>query len=244
MAADHAFTRLRAFTSDVIAEATGQHQRANPVLDGGGGPAGNARLTAWTGLLLLVLFVAELFTLIDVGQLITWHLAIGALLIPPALLKTAATGWRILRYYTGNRPFHDSGPPPLIMRILGLMVVLTTLVLLGSGVALVVVGPDGGRSELVEVLGRRIDWLTIHQVVFAVWAVATGLHVLGRLVPALRLTMRPAPGGVSGGYRRVAILIATAAAAVACAIVLVRAGHAWQSLPAHHVRPPGQPQSR
>ena len=40
-----------------------------------GGPAGNAALTAWTGLTLLVLSVAELLTLFNVTGLISWHVA-------------------------------------------------------------------------------------------------------------------------------------------------------------------------
>lgn len=32
--------------------------------------------------------------------------------------------------------------------------------------------------------------MTLHQAAFAVWAGATGLHVLARLVPTLQLTVR------------------------------------------------------
>ena len=71
---------------------------------GRGVPPGNARLTAWTGLVLLVLFLAELVTLLDVSGLISWHLALGVALGPPALLKTTTTGWRVVRYYTGTGP--------------------------------------------------------------------------------------------------------------------------------------------
>jgi hypothetical protein len=69
-------------------------------------------LTAWLGLVLLGLFGAELVTLLDLRQL-SWHVAIGIALIPPALLKTGTTGWRIVRYYTGNRPYRRAGPPPI-----------------------------------------------------------------------------------------------------------------------------------
>ena len=44
------------------AEASGHRLRTDPARPGGGGPAGNARLTAWTGALLLVLVVAQLVT--------------------------------------------------------------------------------------------------------------------------------------------------------------------------------------
>ncbi len=118
---------------------------------GTGGPAGNARLTAWTGLVLLVLLLAELVTLLDVRGLITWHVAVGVLLIPPALLKTGSTGWRIIRYYTGSRPYRHAGPPPLLLRVLGPLVVLFTLAVLGSGVALIL-APRGATPAGVDVL--------------------------------------------------------------------------------------------
>jgi hypothetical protein len=97
--------RLRRVGTETLAEALGHGRRQDAVLRRSGGPAGNAVLTAWTGLMLVVLFAAELVTLIGVHQLIAWHLVIGALLVPPALLKTATTGWRIARYYTGCRPY-------------------------------------------------------------------------------------------------------------------------------------------
>ena len=105
--------RLRTEALAVADEAIGRGHRSDPVLGTTGGPAGNARLTAWTGLALLVLIVAELFTLLDVRGLLSWHVVIGVLLVPFALLKTATTGWRILRYYTGARPYRSAGPPPV-----------------------------------------------------------------------------------------------------------------------------------
>ena len=234
MTADRPATRLRTITAETLAEATGQDQRADAVLDGGGGPAGNARLTAWTGLVLLLLFAAELVTLLGVRQMITWHLAIGALLIPPALVKTASTGWRIARYYTGNRPYRDAGPPPLILRVLGPLVVVTTLALLGSGLALVFTGTSGGRTPLFTVAGQPVDTVTVHKATFLAWAAVTGLHVLGRLVPALRLTVRPVAARmqVPGAFRRAAVLVLTSAVAAALAVIVVDASHDWRTQPA------------
>ena len=98
--------------------------------------------------MLLVLFVAELVTLLDVHGLIGWHLAIGVILIPPALLKTVTTGWRILRYYVGDPAYRRAGPPPLLLRLLGPLVVLGSLALLGTGLALVVLGQERSRESL------------------------------------------------------------------------------------------------
>src|SRR4051812_4822369 len=210
--------RLRAEALAVVDEATGRGHRTDPVLAGSGGPAGNARLTAWTGLVLLALLVGELVTLLDVRGLISWHVVIGVLLVPFALLKTATTGWRIVRYYTGSRPYRSAGPPPLLLRVLGPLVVAATLGVLGSGVLLILLGEERSRSTLLTVLGQRVDWVSLHQGLFVVFAVAPGLPLLARLVPALTLAsarMRRRfpgrPAAVPGRGRRVASLVAVLA---------------------------------
>jgi len=217
---------LRELTADVLAEATLRRHRADPVVPGGGGPAGNARLTAATGLVLLVLFLAELVTLLDVSGLIGWHVAIGVLLVPPALLKTATTGWRIARYYGGRRAYRLSGPPPMLLRWLGPLVVLSTLGLLGSGLALIALGPSASRSTLLDALGQQVDAVTVHQAFFVGWAAVTGLHTLARLGPALALAGRPS--GVPGERRRLAALIMTLVIAVIAAILLLGTANPWR----------------
>jgi hypothetical protein len=229
---------VRTLTEQAVAEATGRSHREDEVLPGAGGPAGNARLTAWVGLVLLALFAAELVTLLDLRQL-SWHVAIGIALIPPALLKTGTTGWRIIRYYTGNRPYRRAGPPPLLLRVLGPLVVLTTLGVLGSGLLLVVIGAAASRRTLFTLAGHTLDATTLHKATFVLWAGATGLHVLVRLVPALHMTIARRvgpylsplpPGSVPGRGRRVGALVATMvvaafAAVVALALVDVNAWH-------------------
>lgn len=228
---------LRALTHDLLAQATGRAHRPDAALAGGGGPAGNARLTAWTGLVLLVLFAAELVTLLDVRGLISWHFAIGVLLIPPALVKTGSTGWRIVRYYTGHRAYRAAGPPPLVLRLLGPVVVASTLAVLGTGLALVFVGPDASRRPLFA----GLDPVMLHKATFVVWAVATGAHTLARAVPALQLTVlrRPVPPAVPGRLRRGAVLLATMVVAVVAAAVVLAGSGAWRSQP-REFHPPGR----
>ena len=67
-----------------------------------GGVDGNARLTAATAVVLLVLLAALGVTILSIGQLVWWHVLLGMLLIPPVLLKLGSTGWRFVRYYTGS----------------------------------------------------------------------------------------------------------------------------------------------
>ena len=77
------------------------------------GPAGNEILTSATALVLTVLLLAEGVTIVRMHGLVTAHMFIGMVLIPPVLLKLGSTGWRFARYYTGSRPYREKGPPPL-----------------------------------------------------------------------------------------------------------------------------------
>ena len=213
--------------ADVVATALGAAHRHDPVSPRHGGPAGNARLTAWLGLLLLVLSLAELVTLVSMGSMIGPHIVIGALLLPPTLAKTATTGWRIARYYAGDARYRAAGPPPLILRMLGPLVVLGALAVVGSGLALVAVG-GAAHEAILTIVGFRIDAVTVHQACFAVWAVAVGAHVLVRAVPAWQLaTGRAGARSLPGGRARaVAVVVVLAAAAVLGGVVLALAD-AW-----------------
>src|SRR3954454_5029801 len=204
---------------DVLQEASGRTPRRNAVTSPSGGPAGNAVLVAWTGLLLLVLIAAELITLLDVRGLIDWHVGIGVLLIPVALLKTISTGWRILRYYTGHEPYRTAGPPPTLLRVLGPLVIASTLGLLASGIVLITVGERRSRQTLFAALGQRVDLVTVHQALFFAFAVLTGLHLLARIVPALLVTRGRAggrtvavPGSGLGTFALTATLVAAVVA--------------------------------
>lgn len=218
----------------VLEEAVGRGLRRDPVVAGTGGPAGNARLTSWIGLLLLVLIAGELITLLDVFGLMNWHVGIGIGLTALALLKTASTGWRILRYYTESTTYGSAGPPPLLLRLLGPLVIAATLGVLGSGLALIAVGPARSRQPWITVVGHPLSLVTLHAGFFVLFAVLTGLHLLARFIPALSLaTGRPRrPGAaelaVPGEGRRIALIAATCVAAVLAIVLVLPSVHGWQ----------------
>lgn len=219
----------------VVAEAVGQGERVDPNLPRTGGPAGNARLTSWTGLLLLALIAAELVTLLDVIGLIRWHVAFGILLTAVVGVKIASVCWRILRYYTRSEPYRRAGPPPLVMRILGPLVVAGTLGVLGSGIALIVIGPQASDRPMITLLGQSISPQDLHQALFILFAVVTGLHLLARFVPAVRgAAGRRGPEGthapVAGRSGRVAVLTAAVLAGVIAVILVLPSVNGWQ----HH----------
>ena len=208
----------------LVAEATGRTDRPDPHRPRTGGPAGNARLTAWTGMVLLLLLAVEGVTLIDVRGLITWHIVVGSILVPPALLKTATTGWRMVRYYAGNRDYRLAGPPPMLLRLLAPLVVISTLALLTSGIVVGVVGPDSARGSL---WGTPASLLFLHQASFAVWVGVTALHVLGRLVPAARIISGRAASAVDGRALRGVVVVAALALAVWVATIILAGSAGW-----------------
>src|SRR5438093_7938716 len=141
-----------------------------------GGTEGNARLTGVTGLVLLVLLAVEGVTILAIRPLLSVHIFVGLLLIPPVALKLAATGYRLMRYYTRAAEYVRKGPPLLLLRMLvAPVLVAATLVVFATGVALLALGPGGGI-----VLG-------LHKASFIVWLGAFGIHVLAYVlrVPGL-----------------------------------------------------------
>ena len=143
-----------------------------------GGSEGNERLTVWSGVVLIVLLAVIGVTLLRLRTtLLSVHLFVGLLLVGPVLVKLASTGYRFVRYYTHNPRYRREGPPPALLRMIAPMVVLTTVVVFASGVALLLIGPSS-RGAL----------LPVHKVSFIVWAVFTGVHVLGHL-PEVQRTL-------------------------------------------------------
>src|SRR5262249_50675385 len=65
------------------------------------------------------------------------HVFIGMLLVPPVVLKMGSTTWRFARYYMGAPAYRRKGPPPLLLRLLGPVVVILTIVLFASGIVLI-----------------------------------------------------------------------------------------------------------
>jgi hypothetical protein len=144
----------------------------------GGGTIGNERLTAATGAALIALLAVIGVTILRLQPLLSVHLFVGMLLIGPLTLKLASTGYRFIRYYTANPSYRRKGPPPAPLRALAPIVVVSTVVVFASGVALLFAGPQS-----------RDTLLPIHKVSFIVWLAATALHVLAHL-PTMRRALR------------------------------------------------------
>jgi hypothetical protein len=168
-----------------------------------GGSDGNEQLTAIVGTLLLIVLAIESATLLNLRPLLTVHAFVGMLLIPIVALKLASTGWRMLRYYLRGEEYVRRGPPHLVLRVLvAPLIVVSTVVLLATGVALLAL--DQTHGTLVG----------LHKASFLVWLGAAALHVLPRVVNLPSILRRRLPGralrlGLVGASLVTGLLLAT-----------------------------------
>lgn len=183
-----------------------------------GGTEGNARLTATTGAVLLALLAVEGVTLLAIRPLLSLHVFIGLMLIPPVALKLAATGYRFARYYLRADGYFEKGPPALLMRMLvapGLVV--ATIGVLATGVALLAIGPRGGF-----VLG-------LHKASFVVWGVAFAIHILAYALRVPGLVAADWQRGTrkSGAALRTGLIAGSLVIGLIVAIAVLPAVHPW-----------------
>lgn len=169
----------------------------------------NARLTGTTGVVLIGLLFAEGLTIVSIGTLLPWHVGIGLALVPPVALKIGSTLWRFGRYYLRDPRYRQAGPPHPLLRALGPVVVVSTVLVLASGVATWLAGPSEHSLS------------ALHKASFIVWFAVMALHVLAHVLRAGRLTradlVRPRPGGQpvsSARLRQAAVLASLVAGAV------------------------------
>jgi hypothetical protein len=190
-----------------------------------GGPDGNERLTSTVGLVLVVLLVVEAATTLSLRSFLPVHVFLGLLLLPPIVLKLATTGWRFVRYYTGSKPYRLKGPPELLLRMLAPLLVASTVVLFGTGVAFLVVGRGGGLL------------LTVHAVSFAIWGVLMIIHLLAYLPRVLRHGLsdwRPRARSLAGASLRRYVVAGALAAGVVVGLGTYSAQSAWLASRHHH----------
>jgi hypothetical protein len=185
------------------------------------GVAGNARLTGGIAVALLALLAAEGATIPFIGPLREEHILIGMLLIPPVMLKLGSTGYRFARYYSGTPAYVRKGPPPLLLRLLAPGVVITTVALFATGVALLLAGPPGNTLILA------------HKVSFIAWLAFMTAHVLGHLLelPSLALPdwrrHGPPAARLAGAGTRIGLLGAALAGGALLAALSISPAGAW-----------------
>ena len=152
---------------------------SRPSRQGLEGVEANARLTGTTAAVLFVLLAIEGLTILRIFPLLSVHVFVGMLLVPPVLLKIGSTTWRFARYYMGDPAYRRKGPPAPALRLIGPIVIVLTLTVLASGIAL-----------LLAPLSMRSSLLLLHQASFVVWIMVMAVHVLGHILDTAKLAPR------------------------------------------------------
>ena len=185
-----------------------------------GGVEGNARLTSSLAAMLLVVLALEGLTILQIGPLLIEHVFIGVILIPPIMVKIGSTSWRFFKYYSGDRDYQHKGPPPMMLRLLGPVVVVLTVVMFASGVALILL-PHSTRQSL----------FFVHRASFVLWFMAMTVHVLGHLVETAQLAPRDwmarTKRQVAHSSRRQLLEVSSLALGVVLALVLTPYAYGW-----------------
>ena len=181
-------------------------------------PGGNEQLTAFAGILLIVVLAVEGATLLNLRALLTVHAFVGMFLLPIVALKMASTGWRMARYYLGREEYVRRGPPALPLRVVvAPVVVASTIVLFGTGVYLLAVHETHGTA------------VGLHKASFVVWFASTTIHVLARLAKMWGAVRERYPGL---GYRLGLVAVTIVAGAALATATLPAADHLQDQLTA------------
>lgn len=157
------------------------------------GVAGNERLTALAGAALLVLLAIEYLTTARLRSLLSVHIFVGVLLAGPLAVKLGSVGWRFVRYYGRSPAYVRKGPPHLALRLLAPLLLIATLLMLGSGLGLLVINPAQAGTLLAPLL-------RVHVLSTLVWLPLFALHVGAYLRRTPRLIAddwRPNPGSAA-----------------------------------------------
>jgi hypothetical protein len=193
-----------------------------------GGTTGNELLTSVTGAALIFLLAVIGVTILSIGQLLSVHLFVGLVLLGPIALKLVSTGYRFVRYYTGNPRYRGKGAPPMQLRLLAPLVVVSTAAVMASGVALLIAGPQARGTFLVG----------LHKASFVVWLAVTSVHVLAHLPETWRglgadygSRLLQTPDGRAG---RALALAAALVLGVVIAILFIPMFGPWLSVPLHN----------
>ena len=185
---------------------------------------GNARLTAATAAILLVLLAAEGATIPFIGRLTTLHVFLGLVLVPVVVLKAGSSAWRFTSYYLGRADYVRRGPPPMLLRlVVAPLVIASTAVLFGTGILLVALHPQRGLL------------LGVHKASFIVWFAAMTAHVLAHVLNVPGLVRRDFRPGQRGSAARQLLVAGAVVAGLVAAVALLPEAHAWsQWATTHH----------
>ncbi len=166
-----------------------------------------ARLTSLLGILLFLLLAVEGISVPIISKLLTLHVLVGMILVPVMALKIGVTSYRFSQYYMKKQDFVSAGPPWMPLRIIAPIIILSTIVMMFSGIELALTGPTGLSFSL---------WKPLHEASFVLWFILMVPHVFAYLLRAtntsyrelIRLRSKDSKASTSSWNRSTLVLIA------------------------------------
>lgn len=167
----------------------------------------------------MALLFVEGLTIPAIRLLLVPHIFVGLLIVPPLVLKLGTTGYRFVRYYTGNPQYRAAGPPNPLLRLLAPLLVVSVIVLIVSGIVLLMAGPQDG------------PWRRIHLLSFIGWFWIMAVHVLAYSDRTIRLTwvdlVCRGRQAVPGAATRRSLLVASLLLGIAVGIAVLPLVRPW-----------------
>jgi hypothetical protein len=186
-----------------------QTSRPDGEAESAAGVVGNERMTAQAGALLLILSALVTATAGYAHGLLPIHIFVGVLFLGPLAEMLGTTGYRFLRFYTGAAAFVRRGRPRLALRILAPLLLVSTLLVVTSGLALL----WAGSGLLVLHVFTALFWLPI----IALHAFAHTPSILRLIGDDWRAAIR---GAMPGRALRLSVTLIALLAGVAAAVVV------------------------
>jgi hypothetical protein len=188
-----------------------------------GGPRGNQRLTALTGMLVLPLAALVLLTGLLFGSLWRVHFFVGYLLLPVAVLKVCTTTYRMARYYLRSGAYRRIRPPYPLSRLTSPLLVICTVLLFVSGIV------------MWATHWQRDPWGWLHTDAAIAFSVIVALHLgvyLPEAVRAAQEQLVPAPHAREP-ERRTRLLVVTAVGVAGLVLAIATLGFGQLPARAH-----------
>ena len=169
------------------------------------GVTGNQRLTAMAGAVLLLLTALVIATAAYAHGLLPLHIFVGVWLLGPLAVMIGTTGYRVFRYYTRSPAFVRRGKPLLALRLLAWLLLISTILVVASGLALFWTGPG---------------FLPVHVFTALFWLPVVVTHAVAHTprIPGLIADEWRSPA--SGGWRRLAVMSTAVVGGVVAAILI------------------------
>jgi hypothetical protein len=172
-------------------------------------------LTSTAAVVLLVLFSVEIITVVlGVWSVLTLHVMVGLILVPPILVKISSVSWRFIQYYRHDEEYRRKGPPAPALRLLSPVLLFVTIVLFASGIGLLWAPlPVAGSLRKVHSASFYI-WLPV-----LIAHVAAHARTVRRVAP--RDWVRSSRATTPGAVVRQMIVLASLAIGLVLALSLV-----------------------